>query len=54
MAKKKKKSQGGPISSAGLMRYFDTEGSSIKISPKMVIIASIVIAIVVMVSNLFV
>jgi preprotein translocase subunit Sec61beta len=50
MAKKKK--QGGPVSSAGLMRYFDTEESHIKISPRMVVIASIIVAAIVMGLNL--
>ncbi len=44
MAKRGEKTS-GLMSSAGLMRYFDTEESAIKISPKAVVIACIVIAI---------
>ena len=40
---KKKDSSGGLMSSAGLMRYFDTEETSITISPKTIMIFSVLI-----------
>lgn len=52
MAKKGEKTS-GLMSSAGLMRYFDTEESAIKISPKAVVILGIVIAIAAIVLNAY-
>lgn len=45
MAKKSGQSKGGMMSSAGLMRYFDTEESAIKIDPRVVVVSGIVAAI---------
>ncbi|HIH40512.1 MAG TPA: preprotein translocase subunit Sec61beta [Halobacteria archaeon] len=49
-----KKSSSGLSSSAGIMRYFDTEDTRIRIEPKTVIISAVFIAIVLAVLNLFV
>ena len=48
---KGKKEQSGLMSSAGLMRYFETEESAIKISPEIVIAASIAIGIIIIAIN---
>ncbi|OFV68037.1 MAG: Preprotein translocase Sec, Sec61-beta subunit [Candidatus Syntrophoarchaeum caldarius] len=50
---KKKDSSGGLMSSAGLMRYFDTEETSITISPKTVMIFSIFIGIFVIALHIY-
>lgn len=52
MAKKGEKAS-GLMSSAGLMRYFETEESAIKISPQAVVIACIVIAIAAIILNAY-
>lgn len=46
-----KKESGGLMSSAGLMRYFEAEESAIKIDPKTVIVAGILIGAVVIILN---
>lgn len=43
----------GLMSSAGLMRYFETEESAIKISPKAVVIACIIAAIAAIILNAY-
>ena len=49
-----KKNDTGYQSSAGLMRYFDTEDDKgLKISPKLVIGFAIVLTVVVLVANAF-
>ncbi|MDY6965477.1 MAG: preprotein translocase subunit Sec61beta [Halobacteriota archaeon] len=53
MPKKSKKSQGGVMSSAGLMRYFDTEESAIKIPPKIILASGIAAAVVIMGLNAY-
>jgi preprotein translocase subunit Sec61beta len=51
---KRESSSGGLMSSAGLMRYFEAEESAIKIDPKTVIIAAVVLGAGVWVLNVFV
>lgn len=46
-----KKESSGLMSSAGLMRYFEAEESAIKIDPKTVVIACIVLGLVVIALN---
>jgi preprotein translocase subunit Sec61beta len=48
----KKKSSSGLVSSAGLMRYFDTEDTAIRISPKAVVIVSVLVGAVVSILNI--
>lgn len=49
-----KKNDSGFQSSAGLMRYFDTENDKgLKISPKTVIALAIVVSVVVLLANTF-
>ncbi|OFV66403.1 MAG: Preprotein translocase Sec, Sec61-beta subunit [Candidatus Syntrophoarchaeum butanivorans] len=50
---KKKRSSGGLMSSAGLMRYFDTEETSITISPKTLMIFSIFLAVIVVALHIY-
>lgn len=52
MVKKKKDSGSGLMSSAGIMRYFDTEESAVKISPKTVVVSSIFTAIAITALNM--
>ena len=47
----KKESGSGLMSSAGLMRYFEAEESAIKIDPKTVVIASVVLGAIVVFLN---
>lgn len=53
MAKKKKSQGSGLMSSAGLMRYFDTEETAIHIDPRVVVISAIVIAAIIMALNAY-
>ncbi|RZN64933.1 MAG: preprotein translocase subunit Sec61beta [Candidatus Methanoliparum thermophilum] len=46
-----KKSSSGLSSSAGIMRYFDTEDTKIGINPKTVVISAVFIAIVLVILN---
>jgi len=48
------KKSSGMTSSAGIMRYFETEDTRIRIDPKTVIISAVFIAIVLAVLNFFV
>ncbi len=50
---KKNESKGGMMSSAGLMRYFDTEESAIKINPKIVLVSGIIAAVLITGLNLY-
>lgn len=55
MARKKKESEqkSGLVSSAGLMRYYDTEESTTVISPKAIVALSIGIAVMAITLNVF-
>jgi len=54
MAKKGKgQSKSGLMSSAGLMRYFDSEESAIQVSPKAVLVSGIVMAAIIMALNAY-
>jgi preprotein translocase subunit Sec61beta len=50
---KKGEKASGLMSSAGLMRYFETEETAIKISPKAVVIACIIAAIAAILLNAY-
>ncbi len=50
---KKKKAQGGFMSSAGLMRYYDADKSAIAINPKTIIVVGIVAAITIFALNIY-
>ncbi|MDY6958438.1 MAG: preprotein translocase subunit Sec61beta [Halobacteriota archaeon] len=50
---KKSESKGGMMSSAGLMRYFDTEESAIKINPKLVMVSGVIAAITITGLNMY-
>ncbi len=47
----KRETGSGLMSSAGLMRYFEAEESAIKIDPRTVVIASIVLGAIVFILN---
>jgi len=53
MAKGKKKTQAPLMSSAGIMRYYEVEDSAIKVSPKSIVILSLVIAVLVIALNAY-
>jgi preprotein translocase subunit Sec61beta len=54
MSKKKKKDSGsGLMSSAGLMRYFDTEESAVKIPPETVVVSAIFAAVAITALNMY-
>ncbi|MBI4362576.1 MAG: preprotein translocase subunit Sec61beta [Euryarchaeota archaeon] len=50
---KQKKREGGLMSSAGLMRYYESESSKIQFSPRAVLYASIFTAVAVILLNLY-
>jgi len=50
---KKKESKSGLTSAAGLMRYYDADKSAIAINPKAVLIASLVVAVMVLALNAY-
>jgi preprotein translocase subunit Sec61beta len=50
---KKKKSQSGLMSSAGLMRYYEVDKSAIAISPKTVLVIGLVVGVIVLALNAY-
>ncbi len=50
---KKKKSQSGFMSSAGLMRYYDADKSAIAIDPKTIMVVGIVAAVTTLALNAY-
>lgn len=50
---KKKKTQSGLMSSAGLMRYYDADKSAIAINPKTIMVVGIVAAVTIFALNAY-
>jgi len=53
MAPKKESKETGLISSAGLMRYYNIKDSNIEITPKAVIIISLLLGVLVLILNAY-
>jgi len=53
MAPKKESKETGLISSAGLMRYYNIKDSNIEITPKAVIVISLLLGVLVLILNAY-